>query len=97
MSGKNHLFNIVLTGVFAAGLLFATGKPAFAEKDWGPACRDRLESARAKIDHDVARHGENSPQVRHDQGKLEEARSWCRDHKADWDHTRFDIGVYLRP
>jgi hypothetical protein len=96
MSGKKHLIQVVLTGVFAAGLLFVTGKPAFADKDWGPNCRDRLESARARIDRDVARHGENSRQVRSDQDKLEDARRWCRDHHADWDHTRFDVGVYLR-
>jgi hypothetical protein len=95
MKEKKHVIRIVLSGLFAAGLLLAAGSPAFAEKDWGPSCRDRLETARAKIDRDVARHGENSPQVRHDVDKMEDARRWCRDHHADWDHTRFDVGVYL--
>jgi hypothetical protein len=96
MTGNNHLIRIVLTGVFAAGLLLATGKPASAEKDWGPSCRDRLEAARARIDRDVARHGENSPQVRRDVDRMEDSRRWCRDHRADWDHARFDIGFYIR-
>jgi hypothetical protein len=97
MTGKKYLTGFVLSGLLGAGLLLATGKPAFAEKDWGPACHDRLEAARAKIDQDVARHGENSHQVRNDQVKLDDARRWCRDHHSDWDHTRFDVGVYLRP
>jgi hypothetical protein len=96
MTGKTYLVRIVLSGLFAAGLLLATGKPASAEKDWGPSCRDRLEAARAKIDRDAARHGQNSPQVRHDVDKMEDARRWCRDHHADWDHPRFDIDLYIR-
>jgi hypothetical protein len=59
-------------------------------------CVKRLESAKAKIDHDAARHGPDSPQVDHDRVKMEEARQWCRDHKEDWDHSQFDVGIYLR-
>jgi hypothetical protein len=22
-------------------------------------------------------------------------RQWCRDHKADWDHSMFDVGIYF--
>jgi hypothetical protein len=91
MNRNKNWIRMVLTGVFAAGLLFATGKPAFAD-----SCRDRLESARARLDRDVARRGENSNQVRRDQDRLEDARRWCRAHHSDWDHTRFDFGVYLR-
>ncbi len=97
MTVKRYLARFVMTGVFAASSLLTIAAPTFAEKDWGPSCRDRLESARARIDRDVARHGANSHQVRNDQDRLEDARHWCRDHHADWDHTRFDIGVYLRP
>jgi hypothetical protein len=97
MTLNRYLIRVALSGIFAAGLLFATGKPALADKDWGPSCRDRLEADRAKIDRDVARHGQNSPQVRHDVDKMEATRSWCRDHHADWDHARFDVGVYIRP
>jgi hypothetical protein len=97
MIHNKYLVRVGLSVIFASGLLFATGKPALADKDWGPACRDRLEAARAKIDQDVARHGQNSPQVRHDWDRMEAARSWCRGHHADWDHSRFDVGVYIRP
>jgi hypothetical protein len=24
-------------------------------------------------------------------------RQWCRDHHSDWDHSRFDVGIYFRP
>jgi hypothetical protein len=27
---------------------------------------------------------------------MEATRNWCRSHRADWDHPRFDVGVYLR-
>ena len=95
MTQKNYLPRVILSVVFAAGLIFATGKPASADKDWGPTCRDRLEAARAKIDHDAERHGKDSPQVRHDVDKMEETRKWCREHHADWDHSRFDTGIYI--
>jgi hypothetical protein len=95
MIGTKYLFRVAIGGVLAAGLLFATGKPASGDKDWGPSCRDRLEAARVKVDRDVARHGEKSPQVRRDVEKMEATRRWCREHHADWDHPRFDIGIYL--
>jgi hypothetical protein len=93
---KGHLMKIVLGAALAAGLTLPMGMSTFAAPDDGAACRSRLESARAKIDHDAARHGENSPQVDHDRAKLEQARQWCRDHHSDWDHDRFDVGIYLR-
>jgi hypothetical protein len=78
-------------------MLFLTVKPASAEKDWTAGCHDRLEESRDRIDRDIQRHGENSRQVSHDRDKLEDARRWCRDHHADWDHDRFDSGVYIHP
>jgi hypothetical protein len=27
---------------------------------------------------------------------MDDARRWCREHRADWDHDRFDFGVYIR-
>jgi hypothetical protein len=27
---------------------------------------------------------------------MEATRNWCRNHRAEWDHSRFDIGVYFR-
>jgi hypothetical protein len=55
-----------------------------------------LEADRARIDRDSARHGERSSQVGRDVDKLEADRRWCRDHHADWDHSRFDVGIYLK-
>jgi hypothetical protein len=23
-------------------------------------------------------------------------RQWCRDHHADWDHSKFDVGIYIK-
>ncbi len=97
MTGAKHLVRIVISGIFAGALLVAAGKPALAERDWGPGCRDRIENARAKVDRDIARHGENSREANRDRDRLEDARRWCRNHHADWDHTHFDFGVYIRP
>jgi len=76
-------------------LLLVVGTPARADRDWGKSCHERLEADRARIDKDVARHGEHSRQVDSDVERMENNRRWCRDHKADWDHGRFDVGIYL--
>ncbi|HLX70483.1 MAG TPA: hypothetical protein VKV04_12720 [Verrucomicrobiae bacterium] len=86
---------MIFTGVLAGGLLFVFGGTARADKDWKDDCHRRLEADRAKIDRDVSRHGEHSRQVENDVAKMDSDRQWCRDHKADWDHDRFDIGVYF--
>lgn len=84
-------------GVALGGILLgAIGSPAFAEKDYAPACRDRLNADKARIDHDQQRFGDNSRQVHKDVDKMEADRSWCRNHHADWDHSTFDVGIYIR-
>ena len=80
----------------AGGLLLAMGAPARADKDWGRSCHERLEADRARIDKDAARYGEHSRQVDRDVQRMDDNRKWCRNHKADWDHGRFDIGIYFR-
>ena len=45
---------------------------------------------------DSARYGEHSRQVDRDVQRMDDNRKWCRNHKADWDHGRFDIGIYFR-
>jgi hypothetical protein len=96
MTSAKYLTTTILTGILAGGMLFFGVKPASAERDWSASCHDRLEQARARIDRDIQRHGENSRQVNKDRDKLEDTRRWCRDHHADWDHDRFDLGVYIR-
>ncbi|MDR3562294.1 MAG: hypothetical protein P4N59_12790 [Negativicutes bacterium] len=59
-------------------------------------CHKRLEADRARIDHDVAKHGENSPQVNRDVARMDRDRNWCREHHADWDHDHFDVGIYFK-
>jgi hypothetical protein len=86
---------MALTTALAVGLLLAVGAPARADQDWGKSCRERLESDRARIDKDAAKYGEHSHQVDHDVQRMDNNRKWCRDHKADWDHGRFDIGIYI--
>jgi len=86
---------LMLTSALAGGLLFAVGT-ARADRDWGPDCRKRLEADHARIDHDAGRFGDKSRQVDRDVAKMDTDRQWCRDHKADWDHDRFDVGIYFR-
>lgn len=84
-----------LTSMLVGGLTLAVGGAAQA-RDWNADCHHRLEADRGRIDRDAARHGERSPQVGHDVARMVADRQWCRDHKAEWDHTRFDVGIYFR-
>ena len=60
-------------------------------------CEKKLEADRARIDHDAAKHGEHSSQVGRDVDRMDEDRNWCREHKAEWDHSHFDVGIYVKP
>ena len=91
------LSRVVLTTALAGGLFLAVGSPLNAEPDYGNACHGRLENDRARIDHDAARHGNDSPQLNRDVNRMDSDRQWCRDHHSDWDHSRFDVGIYFRP
>jgi len=97
MKTTKVLSRILLTTALAGGLALAVGSSLSAEPDYGDACHQRLENDKARIDHDAARHGNNSPQVHHDVDRMENDRAWCRNHHADWDHTRFDVGIYIHP
>jgi hypothetical protein len=87
---------MALTTALAGGLVLAVGAPVRADRDWREDCRKKLESDRSRIDRDASRHGEQSRQVAGDVGRMDSDRTWCRDHKADWDHDRFDVGIYFR-
>jgi hypothetical protein len=86
---------LFLASALASGLLLVAGTAARADRDYSADCNRRLEADRARIDHDAGRFGNDSHQVRNDVAKMDSDRQWCRDHKADWDHTRFDVGIYL--
>jgi hypothetical protein len=97
MLGRQFLGRIILTTALGSGLLLASAAvPARADRDWSGDCHKRLEEARAKLDRDIARHGERSREVERDRDRMEDARRWCRDHHADWDHDRFDEGDHRR-
>jgi len=97
MLGKQFLSRIILTAALGSSLLLASAAvPALADRNWSDDCHKRLEEDRARLDRDAARHGEQSRQVARDRDRMEDTRRWCRDHHADWDHDRFDIGVYVR-
>jgi hypothetical protein len=87
---------IAVTAALGAGLLLVNGAPINAAPDIREDCGKRLEADRAKIDRDAHRYGEHSKQVDRDVDHMDANRKWCRDHKADWDHSRFDVGIYFR-
>jgi hypothetical protein len=88
--------HVALSAALGGILLLAAGSPVLADRDYAPACRDRLNADRAKVDRDAKRFGESSRQVQRDVDKMDADRNWCRSHHAEWDHEHFDVGIYLR-
>jgi hypothetical protein len=88
---KKQVIHIALGSILAVGFALSAGPAAS-----GDECSRRLEADRARIDRDAAKHGEHSHQVDRDVARMDDDRAWCRDHHADWDHTRFDVGIYFR-
>lgn len=86
----------ILACAVAVGVTLPLDHQVRADHDYGPACHDKLQNDKARIDRDAARHGEHSSRVDHDVAKMENDRAWCRDHHADWDHSLFDVGIYVR-
>jgi hypothetical protein len=80
----------------ALAIAFTMGAARITLGDVGDDCHRKLEADRARIDRDAAKHGNDSRQVAHDVDRMDADRNWCRDHHADWDHTRFDVGIYVR-
>jgi hypothetical protein len=89
-----HIIRYALMGALAVGMTLPVASSARA--DVNSDCRARLQAQKDKIDRDAAKYGEHSAKVDHDVAKLDEERQWCRDHKADWDHSMFDVGIYVR-
>ena len=90
-----NILKYTLAGALALGFSLPLASSARADHDYSDECHQRLQRQKDKIDHDAARYGNDSPQVRHDVDKLDAERSWCRDHHADWDHNAFDVGIYI--
>jgi hypothetical protein len=91
-----HFSRFALAGVLTLGLTLPLASAVRADHDYTDACHQRLQAQKDKIDHDAAKYGEHSAKVDHDVAKLDNERAWCRDHHADWDHSLFDVGIYIR-
>jgi len=91
---KNNFVRVALGSALAVAFTLTTGVAAFG--DVRADCERKLEGDRARIDLAASKHGEHSPEVDHAVGRMENDRRWCRDHKAEWDHDRFDVGIYIR-
>ena len=90
---KVQIIRFIICGALAAALMVPTGT-LFA--DSRADCEKRLDADRARIDRDASRHGEHSPAVDKDVARMENDRAWCRDHHAEWDHSKFDVGIYIK-
>lgn len=93
---KKQIIRLILGSALAMAVTLPVGQATFADRDWGPDCGRRLEADRARIDRDAAKHGEHSRQVDRDIDRLDADRQWCRDHHAEWDHSKFDVGIYIK-
>ncbi len=95
---KVKIARVTLGLALAMTFMLPAAQMTFADHDhdYKSDCNRRLEADRARVDRDAEKHGEHSRQVDRDVDKLQADRQWCRDHKADWDHDRFDIGIYVR-
>jgi hypothetical protein len=85
----------VLAGALAISFTLPLASTARADH-WNDDCHKRLENDKARIDHDAAKYGDHSRKVDNDVAKLDNDRNWCRGHHADWDHSMFDVGIYVR-
>jgi hypothetical protein len=91
---KMNLIRIAFGAALVVGLTLPITTATFA--DTAADCHARLQSARARLDHDSGRYGPDSRKVERDRDRLEDARRWCRDHHSEWDHSLFDVGVYIK-
>ncbi|MGH9735059.1 MAG: hypothetical protein ACRD8A_10785 [Candidatus Acidiferrales bacterium] len=93
-----RLKQIVLGSAVAVLMALPIGQAAFGARphDWKADCHQRLEHDKARIDRDAAKYGNHSRRVDRDIDQMETDRKWCRDHHADWDHSMFDIGIYIK-
>jgi len=80
----------------ALAIAFTLSAAHIALGDVADDCHRKLEADRARIDRDAAKHGDHSRQVDKDIDRMDADRSWCREHHADWDHSRFDVGIYIK-
>ncbi len=92
---KKQIVRLALASALAMAFSLTMGHATFG--DYNRNCHNRLENDRARIDRDAERHGQNSPQVNRNVNRMDSDRNWCRDHHSDWDHSRLDVGVYVRP
>jgi hypothetical protein len=93
---KGKIARVTLGLALAMTFMLPAAQMTFADHDhdFKADCHRRLESDRARVDRDAAKHGEHSRQVDRDVDKLQADKQWCREHKSDWDH-KFDIGIYV--
>jgi len=88
---RKHLGKILVGTALAITFAIPAAQSLRADDE----CHRRLEHDRARIDREVARHGERSPEADRARDRMEEDRHWCRDHHIDWDHDRYDGGLYI--
>ncbi|MGA9885640.1 MAG: hypothetical protein WBQ34_18130 [Candidatus Acidiferrales bacterium] len=90
---KNKTIRLIAGSALSIAFVLSTA--CITRADVKDQCHRRLESDRARIDHDAAKHGQHSREVKKDVRHMDSDRQWCRDHHADWDHSRFDVGIYI--
>jgi hypothetical protein len=93
---RKQLTGIMLGTALAVLVSLPVGQVAFGAAEHNSDCHKRLEKDKARIDHDSAKYGEHSRRVDKDVDRLDSDRQWCREHHQDWDHSLFDVGIYIK-
>jgi hypothetical protein len=91
---KKHIVRLAIGSALAIAFTLSAARVTLG--DGRDDCHRKLEADRARIDRDAAKHGDHSRQVDKDIDRMQADRNWCREHHADWDHDRFDVGIYIK-
>jgi hypothetical protein len=97
--GKLSIAALLLNAMLLVGVV-----PS-AHADERDRCRRRIEKIEARLDHEVARHGEHSPQADARRHELREEREHCWNayhaywdgHDHQWHQDRNSIELRINP
>jgi hypothetical protein len=95
LSTHRNLWKMTMAALLLNAMLFVVAPPS-ARADDRDRCRQRIEKIEQRLDHEIARHGEHSPQADARRHQLREERehcwntyhSWWNGHDHQWHNDR---------
>ena len=94
---KIKIAKLLLGSALAVGLTLPVGTATFADHDWGNDCHQRLSATAPGLTGTYSGVGNIAAK------SIAIVTAWNRtgtgaeNHHADWDHSRFDFGIYIHP